>query len=397
MVQLSLCMIVKNEEASLPQCLQSVANVVDEMIIVDTGSTDNTVTIAQNMGAKVYHFSWCNDFAVARNFGLQYAHGDWVLVLDADEVLTPAIIPQIQVAMEDEHNLVVNIIREEVGAIQSPYSLVSRLFRNHPQIRFSRPYHSMIDDSVTALLAQETHWRVISFETIAMLHYGYHPTAIASLDKYNRSKTIMEGFYRSHPHDPYVCTKLGALYLQIGETDKGIKLLKTGLKSNQASAPVLFELHYHLANAYTRQQNIEKAIKHYQSAIAQPILPLLKIGAYNNFGSLLQSEGDLENAVKLYQTAISIDSKFALVYYNLGMTYKAMGNIIEAINAYQQAIKLNPNYAFAYQNLGVVLLKIGKLPESLQAFQQAINLHEKDNPSEAQRLRQGLKQMGFSF
>src|SRR5919199_6137275 len=230
-MELSLCMIVKNEEASLPQCLRSVKDAVDEMVIVDTGSCDRTVELAQEFGARVYHFEWCNDFSAARNEALKYMQGKWVLVLDADEVLTPEIVPEIKQAIKSDslgdsfaslsspgfanalRNLVINLIRYEVGASQSPYSLVSRLFRNHPEIRFSRPYHAMVDDSVQKLLQREPHWQVVSLSTVAILHYGYQPGAIAALDKYARARTAMEKFLASHPNDAYVCSKLGALYI----------------------------------------------------------------------------------------------------------------------------------------------------------------------------------------
>lgn len=396
MTKISLCMIVKNEEASLPRCLGSVKNVVDEMVVLDTGSTDRTVEVAQDFGAKVYHFEWCNDFAAARNEALKYVQGEWVLVLDADEVLTPEIAPQMQQAIEGKNNLAIDLVRREVGAAQSPYSLVSRLFRHHPEVRFSRPYHAIVDDSIAQLLKRETHWQVVSLAPVAILHYGYQPEAIAALDKYTRARKAMEGFLKTHPNDPYTCSKLGALYLQIGQLKEGIKLLRRGLKSNKAEAPVLFELYYHLGNACARQQKPEQAAKHYQKAIAQPILPQLKLGAYNNLGSLLQRAGDLQTAQKIYETALKIDPSFAVGYYNLGMALKGLGRFEEAIACYQQAIKLNPDYAFACQNLGVVLLKIGNLPESLEAFGKAIALHESQNPSEAERLRQGLQQMGLS-
>jgi glycosyltransferase involved in cell wall biosynthesis len=93
-MDLSLCMIVKNEQASLPQALTSVKDIVDEMVVLDTGSTDQTVEIARKFSAKVYHFEWCNDFSAARNEALKYVQGKWVLVLDADEVLTAEIVSQ---------------------------------------------------------------------------------------------------------------------------------------------------------------------------------------------------------------------------------------------------------------------------------------------------------------
>ncbi|HBB34432.1 MAG TPA: glycosyltransferase [Cyanobacteria bacterium UBA8803] len=390
-------MIVKNEEASLPRVLDSVKTFVDEMVVLDTGSTDRTVEIAREYGAKVYHFDWCNDFSAARNYALNYVQGKWVLVLDADEVLTAEIVPEIQQAIQNDRYLAINLIRQEVGASQSPYSLVSRLFRHHPEVRFSRPYHAMVDDSVQQLLQQEPHWQVISLSTVAILHYGYQPEAIAALDKYTRARIAMEGFLKHHPNDAYACSKLGALYIQIGQVSEGLTLLQRGLTDPQVEAPVLFELHYHLGNAYTREKNFNLAVEHYQVAIKQPILPQLKIGAYNNLGNLLFSAGDLITAKAVYETTLKIDPNFAAGYNNLGMVLKALGQLTEAIAFYQRAIALNPDYADAHQNLGVVLLKLGQITESLSAFSQAIALHQVRNPSEAQRLRQGLQEMGFQI
>jgi tetratricopeptide (TPR) repeat protein len=396
-MDLSLCMIVKNEQVRIPQTLTSVKEVVDEMIVLDTGSTDRTVEIAKEFGAKVYHFEWCNDFSAARNEALKYARGKWILVLDADEVLSPEIVPEMKQAIKSDRHLVINLIRQEVGASQSPYSLVSRLFRNHPEIRFSRPYHAMVDDTVQALLQREPKWQVVSLPTVAILHYGYQPGAIAALDKYTRARTAMEGFLASHPNDAYVCSKLGALYIQTSQLSEGIEILERGLRSTEIEPPVLFELHYHLGNGYTHQQNLNAAFEHYKAAIEQPILPQLKLGAYNNVGNLLLKVGDLTNAKRAYETTLKIDPNFAAGHNNLGMVLKALGQMQEAIVSYHKAIELNPDYADAYQNLGVVLLKIGNVPESLSAFGKAIALHEKQNPAEAQRLRQGLQEMGFQI
>ena len=396
MAKLSLCIIVKNEAADLPQCLESVRDVVDETVVLDTGSSDQTVAVAQSLGARVKGFEWCDDFAAARNEALKYVRGEWVLVLDADERLNPEIVPQIRQATDSKENLVINLVRKEVGAAQSPYSLVSRLFRRHRAIKFSRPYHAMIDDSVAQLLETEPHWQIVALTPVAIFHYGYQPGKIAAQSKHARAKRAMESYLSSHPDDPYVCSKLGALYLQTGQGKDGIKLLKRGLVSDTVDAPVLFELHYHLANAYYRDSDVERAAKHYQQAIAQPILPQLKLGAYNNLGNLLQAVGNLTMAQTVYETVLKIAPDLMIAYYNLGMTFKAQGQFKGAIAAYQQAINLEPNYAFAHQNLGVVLLKVGHLPESIKAFKTAISLHEANNSPEAERLRQGLKEIAIN-
>ena len=393
-MRLSFCMIVKNEAANLADCLSSVSAIADELIVLDTGSSDDTVAIAHSFGARVESFIWNHSFADARNAALQYVTGDWVLVLDADERLGPQVLPQIRQAIQNPQALVINLVRQEIGAAQSPYSLVSRLFRHHPAIYWSRPYHAMIDDSVAVLLQQEPDWQILNLPDTAILHYGYTADAITGRDKLTQARTAMEGFSIANPDDAYVCSKLGALYIQIGELEKGVALLENGL-GYAIDPPTQYELHYHLGIAYSRIDNAKQAEFHYRTAIEQPILDALKLGAINNLGSLLKEQGDLAQATRLYQTCLVIDPTFAVGYFNLGMTLKATGQLELSVAHYQQAIQLNPNYAEAHQSLAVALLKLGQVGESQVAFRRAIDLHAQSNPSEAERLRRGLAEMGF--
>ncbi len=392
---LSLCMIVKNEEASLPNCLNSVKELVDEIIVLDTGSTDRTPEIARKFGGKIYNYQWCDDFSAARNDSLKYAQGDWVLILDADEELAPEIVPQIKKAILEPQYLVINLLRQDIGLEQSPYSLVSRLFRPHPTINFSRPYYAMLDDSIVQLLQKEPQWQVGYLPDVAILHHGYQKERLALKDKLQEARSAMEKYLAKHPNDSYGWIKLGTLYVQTDNTNQGIELLKKSLNISGINEFILYELHYYLGMAYETLQQLNLAKYHYQLATQITLLPKLKLAAYNNLGNILKATCKLQAAKSTYETALQIDPDFAVGYYNLGMTLKALGEMENAIAAYLQAIDLNPNYAEAYQNLGVVLLKIGNVPESLSAFQRAIALHEKSNPSEAKRLHQGLAEMGF--
>jgi len=395
-MDLTLCMIVKNEEVTLSRTLDSVKGLVDEMVVLDTGSRDRTREIAREFGARVYDFEWCDDFAVARNECLKHAQGDWILVLDADEVLVPEIVPQIKQAIESDRLLLINLIRQEIGASQSPYSLVSRLFRNRLDIRFSRPYHAMVDDSVAEILHREPKWKIASLPDVAIWHSGYQKDAIAAKGKFQKAQAAMERYLAYYPNDAYACSKLGALYVETGQIGRGINLLTRGLttaKNNDDS--IVYELNYHLGIAYSQQQQFVKAKEHYQAAINTNVLPSLKLGAYNNLGNLLKDEGDLKSAEKAYKAALKIDPYFGVGHYNLGVTLKAAGNLADAIAYYRQAIKINPEHAEAHQNLAVALLKIGKMPESLAEFKRAIALHEQRRPFEAERLRRGLQEMGL--
>ncbi len=394
-MDLTLCTIVKNEEATLLRTLESVKGVVDEMVVVDTGSGDRTREIARDFGARVYEFEWCDDFAAARNECLKHARGDWILVLDADEVLVPEIVPQIQQAIKSDRLLLINLIRQEIGASQSPYSLVSRLFRNRPGIRFSRPYHAMVDDSAAEIMQREPQWKIASLPDVAIYHSGYHKDAIAAKGKFQKAQAAMERYIAYYPNDAYACSKLGALYVESGQLGRGINLLTRGLTATAIDDSILYELNYHLAIAYRQQQELAKAKEHYQAAINTDVFPTLKLGAYNNLGNLFKDEGDLKSAEKAYKAALKIDPNFAAGHYNLGLTLKAAGNLADAIAYYRQAIKIDPEHAEAHQNLAVALLKIGKMPESLAEFKRAIALHEQRRPFEAERLRRGLQEMGL--
>ncbi len=400
---LSLCMIVRDEEQWLEACLNSVKDCVDNVVIVDTGSIDRTVEIAQSFNShlptQVHHFTWCDDFSAARNAALKYVMGDWVLVLDADERLVEGMGYEIRSAIAPIDRLAVNLVRQEVGADQSPYSLVSRLFRRHPKIKFKRPYHAMIDDTVEQILQQEPDWKIVTIDPVVILHEGYQTKLITSRDKVNKARQIMERFLTSNPTDPYVCSKLGALYCDVGEISKGKILLERGLQSPNLDPNTAYELHYHFGSLCASQGDIQAADDAYQRAIAQPIPDKLKLGAIVNWGVLRQTHDDFETAAWIYQEAIQIDETCAVAHYNLGITLKATGDLVAAIQCYQTAIALQPNNANIYQNLGVVLMKLGRSDESLNAFKSAIKLHQYKNTPESHAERElivrSLCEMGF--
>lgn len=396
-------MIVKDEAQNLTRCLESVEEFVDEMIVLDTGSQDETIAIAEEFGAYVDSIEWTQDFAAARNQSLAKATSDWILVLDADEVMTAdgqAILERIQTAETIGKTslasvLVINLLRHEINADQSPFSAVSRLFRNRVNLRFERPYHETIDDSVMAVMQAEPEWQVILWPQVAMEHTGYEADTITQRDKFTRAQTIMEAYLKDHPDDAYICNKLGALYGQSGDWEKGRSLLKQGLSLVQNDPSTTYELHYHLGLAERTAGHLEAAVEQYEMALMQPVPDVLKVGTYINLGSLRKAQKDYLAAIEQFEKATRVAPDFAMAHFNLGTTHRACGYLDPAIAAYQRAIALDPNYAEAYQNLGVALFKLGKLPESRKAFQQAIALYHETNPAEALRLQQGIQDLGI--
>src|SRR5687767_11282614 len=133
---LSLSMIVKNEEAALDACLRSARALCDELVVVDTGSTDRTVEIAERHGARVLHFAWCDDFAAARNFALDHTNGEWVLHLDADETAIEAapgaLRAELAAQPAEVHFLRVPVRSPWPDGVNSDEHPARRLFRRLP-------------------------------------------------------------------------------------------------------------------------------------------------------------------------------------------------------------------------------------------------------------------------
>jgi tetratricopeptide (TPR) repeat protein len=372
-LSLSLSMIVRDEAASLAACLASVRGFVDEMVVVDTGSGDGTAAIAEAAGAVVRHLPWPGDFAAARNAALGWVSGDWVLVLDADERLRPEAMPPLREAMAQPGVVLITLLRQECGALQSPYSSVSRLFRRHPAIRWSRRYHAMVDDSVEALLAREPHWRVLHVPEPALLHEGYRPERIEAGGKAERLREAMEAELRRDPADPYTCAKLGGLEISGGNRARGVSLLQRGLAHCPPDAhPERYELLLHLALAL-KDDAPEAALDLYRQALALPLDPRLTLAARVNLASQLLGLGQTAAAVALDRETTRIAPELALGWLQLGLSLRRGGDLPGAIAAYRQALAIEPTRGEAHQNLALALLLAGDVLGARRHFQSAIS------------------------
>jgi len=272
-------MIVKNEEQHLATCLESIKDLVDEIVIVDTGSTDKTIEIAKRYTDKIYNFTWCNDFGAARNEALKHCTGDWILRLDADEVLDRKYQYTLcDLTNNDVSDVVIFPIHNYTDAAHAQYKLSKtvRLFKNLPCITFKGRVHEEIDDSVLA-----NKLRVGSTHT-PIFHYGYLKTKEVVEEKFEMYKAIAEKEIEEDPNNFKPYFSLAAHYAHYKMFDEAIANYKKSIEFNDKQ----YMVHHDLAMAiYERMmqsnQSILQEVKGHLEK-SKELIPASEFGEYKN-------------------------------------------------------------------------------------------------------------------
>lgn len=308
--KISLCIIAKNEEKNIRRCLQSVFGVVDEMIVIDTGSCDATSQIAQTFGAKVQSFIWNDNFSDARNVALDIATGDWILVLDADEELTKEsgiIVRRAteRVDVEGYFNKIINFTGNE-ACPESSADVVFRLFRNKPEYRFHNAIHEQICDVISEQNNQTSYQFL---EDVVILHYGYLDNQLQEKDKKKRNLLLLEKELMNCPTNSLVRFHYAVELYRMGENlsaaqefekvlakinlqevSYGAKLMRyivlayyganelvsalTAVKKGLALYPDYVDLYYYGGLIYFQLRDYGLAYDYFKKAIQSPAQPI---------------------------------------------------------------------------------------------------------------------------
>jgi glycosyltransferase involved in cell wall biosynthesis len=208
---LSLCMIVKDEEEMLPRSLAAARDAVDEIIVVDTGSTDRTVEIAESFGARVLHHEWTGDFAAARNISFDAAKGDWIIYLDADEVLVVEDVNRLRALVRRTWREAFYLVETNyTGDLDDGEALTHnalRVFRNRPEYRFEGRLHEQIAHRLPAYNPER-----LEASTVRVEHFGYLATVRDAKEKSRRNIELLEQQISEGGSGPFLHFNLGSEY-----------------------------------------------------------------------------------------------------------------------------------------------------------------------------------------
>jgi tetratricopeptide (TPR) repeat protein len=381
---ISLCMIVKNEEQFLEGCLQSVQGAVDEIVIVDTGSSDRTVEIAERYGARILHHPWTGNFAEARNVGIDAATMDWILVLDADERLAPDQATELRKLVQNElsagYSLTIDNFVGDESAKGRQVATIFRLFRNRPDIRFEGRIHEQV-----IMSAQRTGLKTYP-SAVHIIHLGYTQTTMDERDKLNRNLDLLLKQLEEEPDNPYVHYNLGQTYKMMGQIEEAagrFQLAMDQLRAEKADTgiPYFANLYFALPDVLRMLKRHDEARKWLEEGLRiYPDFPDLHF----TLGSVhLEQERYLE-ACRAYENCVALGDRVhaggtdpALTGHKgqnaLGICKARLGRHVEAAEHFRRAVSLHPKPdAELLTNLGIVLSQGGQIAEAIDVFVQAL-------------------------
>lgn len=304
MPRLTLSMIVKNEERYLKECLESVKNVADEIVIVDTGSSDSTVEIAKSFNADVYSFDWINDFSAARNYALSKSTGDWILYLDADERLDSKSIPEIKKIVATSAKTgcfctVKSIDKEESRDNSMQYP---RLFANSPEIKFTGKVHEQIAPSLT-----ENDYKLIK-SPIVIYHIGYNISVDEKQKKASRNLPLLLEEY-SCGKDAYYAFQLAQTYSVLNDDENASEYFRIASESPKLDRQHRAQCYSSLALISHKTFKAQEAEKQINYSIKlddkQPFSYLLASKISHRKGELNLAEEKCKRAYSLNQSLLN--------------------------------------------------------------------------------------------
>ncbi|WP_169908085.1 glycosyltransferase family 2 protein [Metabacillus halosaccharovorans] len=343
-MKISLALIVKNEENHIKKCLDSVENFVDEIVIVDTGSTDNTVSIIkQYQGVNLFYFEWCDDFSAARNFAISKTSGNYILMLDADEHIIEGTIDDFSIIMKKNSIGRILISSEFIkdGQIFQSNQFVSRFFPR--DIKYVGSVHEQLDSNIPRF----------NMNIIAK-HSGY----IDSTEKCKRNIPLLQKELNKNANDSYFLFQLGKELRINNEFEKALKLLVKSYNLTDKKSAYYSRLVIEIINCgkeYVKEEVVGIIRDNEQLLFNVTDFHFSKGLFYLNYclTDISNSMRYIDEIEKSFLSCLKLNVKPHIQYlqgtstylpaYNLGVYYEVFGDMERAIEYYY----LSSNYGYS--------------------------------------------------
>ena len=352
-MNVSVCMIVRNEQDNIERALRSIPSEW-EKIVVDTGSTDQTIQIAEANGASVSRFTWCENFAAARNSAIIHASGSYILFLDADEELEQDAARKVE--------LFISRYPQKVGAVLI-HNLLPNEIHKHRMVRF---FSNNGDFAYKGIVHESLYDgdQPADFEEMDLIiyHYGYQAEAYQAKDKYNRYVSLYQKELQLDPNNGYMQYQLGKLYFSHQDYTNAYHSFSRSLQFEERDRlyfPVMLVSMGYTLKSLGKSMEAEQLLTPYAAQYPNfPDLPFLLALLAMDTGKMKQIEIYLLQCLRIGETKkyTSVDGVGSYkATYNLGVYYEVLGNTQQALQYYEGS---------ASQHYEPAVLRLKKIRES---------------------------------
>lgn len=396
-MKISACMIAKNEEKVIARCIESYRKAVDEIIVVDTGSTDRTVAIAQSLGAKVFHFDWIDDFAAAKNYALSKANGDWIVFLDADEYFANGTGNNLRSFLQKLDKTFGGIacrmlnLNEVSGKITSEIIHV-RVFRNDKQLRYVNPIH---EELVYHCKGTKLQAHLADRRELLIHHTGYSDNINKEKAERNLAllKKQLDGDTAAKPEYYYY---IADTYFSLGEFEEVIRYIRLFMAAGVKLSNLNARVHGILIDAMTRlnypvSEVMEEVVIAVKKFPQQPFFHFYK--AKFLFDDRRYDAAWLEARQTMQLQETYEDIEVNLMPANLSSLYNMLGVVSEfksdfgaAIGYYLEALKWDKYEGTAFDRL-IKMIRTQPLEEIVSFLN---TLYDLDNEADLDFLATSL-------
>ena len=339
MLPVSVCIIMKDEEANLSGCLDAVIKFGFELILVDTGSSDNTISIARKYTNTIYTFDWTRDFSAARNFSLSLANNDWVLVLDCDEIITSLDVESLCSFMNDYPYGIGLITRHnhyEMNGTDSVYIDRVERFFNRNYYHYEGKIHEQVVPLTSPSINDFSGSYPISLE---IDHSGYTGSYEELYGKSLRNAELLLEMLEDNPNDPYLYFQMGQCYNMLHDDEKALFYYEKGLSFDVDPAAEYVQMmvigygyaSLHL-NLYEKALSLEGIYDAF--AVSSDFFCLMGL-IYLRTGSLIRAMAEFLKAISCPVFHTQGSNSF-IPYYNMGCINELMGDSNMALSLYQK-------------------------------------------------------------
>ena len=346
MLPISVCLIAKNEEKHIDECLKRLQPYGFEIVLADTGSTDRTVELARKYTDRIYHFDWCNDFSAAKNFAMQKASHDWILSLDCDEY-TEVIDQKVLRKCMDSYPrhagriLIRNRFTQD-GQTSYEQVRVSR-FINRRYFHFEGVVHEQLVPTAASdcrnTVPDTAPVKYVYSAPITVLHVGYDGTEDEMREKSKRNIALLEKELEIHGADPYIYYQLGQSYRKLHDFETAFRYLDLGLSMDVDPAldyvQNMVESYGYTLLDLKRNQDALGLLDVYDEFATRADFVFLIGLIYMNNGFLNQAINEFKKATTMEEFSVEGVNNYK-AYYNIGVIYECTGYAKEAIASYRK-------------------------------------------------------------